>query len=274
MIPSSPTWIVSPDRRIAALAAGPEDGQPLVFLHGVGGGAALWARQLEGFGRMGYRAIAPDLPGYGRSAPLEPASVGLYGDVLASFVRLMNLAPPVLVGHSLGGMIVQSYLADGLGPVRAAVLVQTSPAFGGRDPAWASAFIDTRLRPLDQGATMARVAEDVVPGMMGPSPDPAGMVLARRLMAETPPQVYRDSLLSMIGFDRREALGRIRIPTLLVAGSEDGMAPAATMARMAERIAGSAFLLLEGVGHFAMLERAEAFDAALARFLAAVGAPA
>ncbi|HMO28607.1 alpha/beta hydrolase [Enterovirga sp.] len=264
------TEIVSPDRRLTALAAGPEEGPPVLFLHGVGGGARLWSRQLRDLGARGYRAIALNLPGHGGSAPVEPASVGLYGDILAGFISMTALAPPVLVGHSLGGMVVQSYLADGLGLSRGVVLAHTSPSFGGRDAAWAGAFVETRLQPLDRGETMAQVAEWSVPAMMGRDPPPEGVALARRLMAETPPATYRDSLLSMIGFDRRSALARIGVPALLVAGVLDEMAPAATMEKMAQKIAGSEFLCLEGVGHFAMLERPEAFEAAIAGFLARV----
>lgn len=262
--------IVSPDRCITALAAGPEEGPPVLFLHGVGGGARLWSRQLRNLGALGYRAIALNLPGHGGSVPVEPASVGLYGDVLAGFISTMELAPPVLVGHSLGGMVVQSYLADGLGLSRGVVLAHTSPSFGGRDPAWACDFIEARLHPLGRGETMAQIAAWSVPAMMGPHPPPDGVALARRLMEETPPAAYCDSLLSLVGFDRRGALARIGVPALLVAGSRDEMAPAATMEKMAAKIPGAEFLCLEGVGHFAMLERPAAFDAALARFLARV----
>lgn len=263
----SPTEIVSPDGRMTALAAGPPEGQPVIFLHGAGGGAMQWRRQIEELARRGYRAIAVDLPGYGRSMPVEMASVGSYGDALGTFIRVAGLSLPVLVGHSFGGMIVQSYLADGLGPVRAAVLVQTSSAFGGRDPNWARDFIETRLRPLAQGETMAGLAERSVPAMMAPGAQPDAVATATRAMAETSPEAYRESLLSMVGFDRREMLKRIAVPSLLVAGELDEMAPATTMAKMAERIPGAEFASLAGTGHFAMLERPGQFGEILAGFL-------
>jgi pimeloyl-ACP methyl ester carboxylesterase len=76
----------------------------------------------------------------------------------------------------------------------------------------------------------------------------------------------------MLGFDRREALARIPVPTLLVAGSKDANAPAATMAKMAERIPGSAYRCFEGCGHLVMLERADAFTAAIRDFANALAA--
>ncbi|MDB5511191.1 MAG: alpha/beta hydrolase [Enterovirga sp.] len=256
----------TPDGRFSFLEAGPQDAVPVVFLHGIGGGARLWTNQLASFGDR-YRAIALDLPGYGGSRPLEPASVGTYGEAVADFVRALRLDRPVLVGHSLGGMIVQSYMADGLGPLRAAVLAQTSPAFGGRDPRWAQDFVDARLGPLDRGATMASLAPSVAASLVGPDPDPAAVPLVEGCFAAVPEPTWRASVLALLGFDRREALARISVPTLLLAGSEDRNAPAATMAKMADKVPGADYLCLEGVGHMAFAERPGAFDRAVLDFL-------
>lgn len=263
----------TPDDRFSYLQAGPADGTALLFLHGIGGGAAIWSAQLASFARLGYRAIAWDMPGYGGSFPLETASVGLFGDALAEFIGTLALERPVLVGHSIGGMIAQSFLADGLGSPRAVVLAQTSAAFGGRDPAWARDFVASRLDPLDRGETMAVLAAHSIPAMVGEEPDPDGVALAQSLLAGTPAQAYRESTLSMIGFDRREALGRIAVPVLLLAGSQDEAAPAATMAKMAERIPGAEYALIAGAGHFAMLERPALFDEAVAAFLLRTAPP-
>ena len=260
----------TPDGRFSYLEAGRPDAVPVVFLHGIGGGARLWTGQL---GRLsaGHRAIAWDMPGYGGSAPLGGApGIDAFAQALAAFVTGLGLDRPVLVGHSIGGMIVQSHLADAVEPVRGAVLAQTSPAFGGRDPAWARDFVAARLGPLDRGESMASLAAASVDGMIGDEPDPAGVALARAVMAETPPDAYRASTLAMLGFDRREALARISVPLLLLAGTRDQNAPAATMAKMAERVRGAEIVTVQGAGHLLMLERPAAFDAALASFLARV----
>lgn len=254
------------DGRFSFLAAGRPDAIPIVFLHGIGGGARLWADQIARFGET-YRAIALDLPGYGSSRPLETASVGSYGDALAAFVRSLGLDRPILVGHSLGGMIVQSYMADGLGPVRAAVLAQTSPAFGGRDPSWAEEFVAARLSPLERGETMASLAPTVAASLVGPEPDPVAVALVRDCFARVPETTWRASVLALLGFDRREALARISVPTLLLAGSEDKNAPAPMMAKMAEKVPDAEYVCLDGIGHMAFAERPGAFLDALLDFL-------
>lgn len=263
----------SPDGLTTYLRSGHPDGVPVVFLHGIGGGARLWARQLAALGSE-YRTIAWNMPGYAGSAPIASPTVDSFADALARFVAGLGLDRPVLVGHSIGGMIVQSYLARALGPVRAAVLAQTTPAFGGRDPAWAEAFVAARLGPLDRGATMADLAAESVAGMVGDDPDPAGVELARAVIASTPPAAFRDSTRAMIGFDLREAVERIAVPVLLVAGSEDANAPAPTMEKMAARIPGAAYACIAGCGHLAMLERPAEFDALLRPFLARATGPA
>ena len=207
------------------------------------------------------------MPGYAGSDPIAPDGIDGYARALAGFLAGLGVALPVLVGHSIGGMIVQRYLTLGLGPVRAAVLAQTSPAFGGKDPGWAEAFVRARLEPLDRGETLAELADGIVAGLVGEGADPKGVALAREVIAATPEAAYRASTLAMVGFDNREALGRIAVPVLLVAGSMDANAPAATMAKMAERMSRARLVTVEGCGHLVMLERPEAFTAALREFL-------
>ena len=245
------------------------EGVPILFLHGIGGAARQFAPQLQHFGRT-MRAVAWDMPGYGVSAPLPLVTMEALAGSLAGFIRALGLDRPVLVGHSLGGMVAQVLLARAPHVARALVLAQTSAAFGGRDPAWAAQFVSDRLGPLDAGHSMRDLAAGMVAGMVGPGADPAGVALAVDCIGATPDSTYRDTVLAMPGFDMREALGRVAVPTLVLAGSVDENAPAGGMRRMAERIPGSSYVELEGVGHLAHLEQPGRFNAAVEEFLAGV----
>ena len=245
------------------------DGRPILFLHGLGGAARQFAPQLAHFGKTS-RAIAWDMPGYGGSVPLPLVTIDALAAALGGFMQALGLERPVLVGHSLGGMIVQRLLAEAPHAASAVVLAQTSAAFGGRDPAWAESFLRERLGPLDEGNSMADLAPAMVAALMGDAPDPAGVALAQDCLAHTPDATYRDSIQAMPGFDQREALGRLALPTLVLAGSKDPNAPAAGMARMAERIPGAQFVVLDGAGHLAHLEQPARFNAALDAFLQAL----
>ena len=246
------------------------EGPAILFLHGVGGAARQFGPQLEHFGRNGWRAIAWDMPGYGGSVPLPLVTIDALAAALGGFIAALGLDRPVLVGHSLGGMVVQRLLVEAPHAARAVVLAQTSAAFGGRDPAWVADFLRDRLGPLDEGQSMATLAPGLVAAMVGDAPDPAGVALAEDCLAHTPDATYRDSIGAMPGFDLREALPQIAVPTLMLAGQRDPNAPAAGMEKMAARLPGAHFVALEGVGHLAHLERPALFNAELDAFLAAL----
>lgn len=251
---------------ITYLDAGSPAAIPIVFLHGIGGSARSFLPQLDHFSAA-WRAIAWDMPGYGGSTPLEIVSIDTLTAALAGFLQELGLDRPVLVGHSIGGMLVQRLLSLRPHAARAVVLAQTSAAFGSRDPAWAQDFIRTRLAPLDAGQSMADLAAGMVADLAGDSPDPDGMALARDCFAHTPDITYRDTVMALPGFDLRDALPRIAVPTLVLSGTRDRNAPAPAMERMAARIPGARYVALDGAGHLAHLEQPTHFDAAVQSFL-------
>jgi len=256
------------DGRFTLEAAGDQDLPPLVFLHGIGGAARAWRGQLEAFGSR-FRALAWDMPGYGGSAPLASVSIATLADAFADFLQQIAAVKPVVVGHSIGGMIVQQWLVKNPRDASAVVLAQTSPAFGKADGDWQKSFIEARLGPLDRGQTMASLAPCLVKELVGDDPDPGGMAIARDCMASVPEASYRGCMLALLGFDQRQALKDISVPTLVLSGSKDNNAPAPMMAKMASFIPSASYVEVEGAGHLLNLERPSAFNAALDRFLKA-----
>jgi 3-oxoadipate enol-lactonase len=255
------------DGRFTYQAAGDASLPPLVFLHGIGGAARGWIGQLEAFSNR-YHAIAWDMPGYGSSQQLAAASILTLAEALKDFLAQVGATKPVLVGHSIGGMIVQQFLVNYPNLAAAVVLAQTTSAFGSSDGEWQKKFIEARLGPLDRGQTMVSMAPSLVEGLIGDAPDEAGLELARACMAAVPPETYRSSMKAMIGFDLRKNIADIRLPTLLLSGSKDNNAPAKTMAKMAAQVRGSTYVELEGVGHLANFERPHEFNEVLSDFLA------
>jgi len=240
---------------------------PLVFLHGVGGGHHAWERQLPHFAQLGYPSHAWDQPGYGESATVEPYDFEQVSAALRRLIEALGGEPVVLVGHSMGGMVAQEAYARFPELVKALVLCFTSPAFAGADTAFAREFIAARLAPLEAGLTMAEIAARLMPTMRGSRSDPAGLALAERVMAAVPPETYRKAVRMLTTFDRRRELAAIRVPTLLIAGTDDRTAPPEVMRKMAQKIPGAEFVLLEGCGHLGPMDQPQAFNAALEDFL-------
>lgn len=243
----------------------------VVMLHGIGGGREAWGDAISGTGaalaEAGYTAIAPDLPGYGDSLSVAPFDMaGLAGAVVALIDKL-QLKHCALVGHSMGGMVAQELMATAAERVQALALSGTSPSFGKAGGAWQAEFLAQRLGPLDAGRGMARLAPGLVTGMASPTAPHDAIARAAVLMSAVPEATYRRALRAIIGFDRRELLGDLRLPVLCLAGEHDRNAPAAMMQQMAARIAGSEFVCLPGMGHLANMESPALFNAALIDFL-------
>ncbi|MFQ5972087.1 MAG: alpha/beta fold hydrolase [Alphaproteobacteria bacterium] len=245
-----------------------ERGEPILFLHGIGAGAAFWEPQLASFGATD-RAIAWNTPGYGGSPPLPELTFPALVTALLGLMDRLELDSAHVVGHSFGGMVAQELVATAPSRVRSLVLSATSPAFGRRDGAWQREFVARRLEPLDAGRTMAELAAEVVHEMVGDDPDPAGVEHFVACMGRVPAASYRAAVEALTTFDRREDLSRISAPTLVIAGEKDTSAPAAVMERMAGGISGARYVCLPGVGHIANLERPAAFDGVVREFLKA-----
>ncbi len=125
--------MVQTDRlRMHVLAAGPEDGIPVVFIHGNGSSATFWEETMLTL-PSGFRGIAPDLRGYGDTEPLPvDATLGLsdmVGDV-HSLVRALGLGRFHIVGHSMGGGIAMKYAIAYPQELLSITLVDTMSPYG------------------------------------------------------------------------------------------------------------------------------------------------
>src|ERR1051326_7146563 len=125
----------------------------VVFLHGIGGSARIWAPQLASFAAAGFRPVALDMLGYGAREPVDRMDFDmLAADVEAQITR-QDVDRPIIVGHSMGGMLAQTLLRRGPRAYRAAVLSCTSPAFGDPSGEFQKKFVADRLGPPAAGPT-------------------------------------------------------------------------------------------------------------------------
>jgi len=245
----------------------------VIFLHGIGGAARAWAPQQASFEQAGYLPVALDLPGYGARAPVDAMDFEALAEDIEGTIARTELERPVLVGHSLGGMIVQAMLRRRPRSYRATVLACTSPAFGNPSGEFQQKFVADRLRPLDAGKTLPELAVEMIDRIVGPQPDPAGRALAVACMGAVPAATYRAAVQCLVAFDERGNLGKIEVPVLVLAGEHDPNAPAAMMERMAGKIPGARYVSLKDVGHLPNLEAPHAFDSAILDFLRQVLPP-
>jgi pimeloyl-ACP methyl ester carboxylesterase len=161
----------------------------------------------------------------------------------------------------MGGLIAQETYARHPKLIKALALCFTSPAFAGGNSDFTKQFIGSRIAPLDEGKTMADIAAQLIPTMGSNSG------LAEKIMAGVPPETYRKAVKLLTTFDRRKELADIKVPTLVLAGSDDKTAPPAMMEKMAGKIPGAEYVLLPGCGHLGPMDQPGAFNDALLFFL-------
>ena len=271
-------------------------GPTLLMLHDIGGSHLAFAPQVERFAMAGYRAVAWNMPGYGRSAPVEPYNFKALAQSCAALIDALQVPTVTLLGHGIGGMVAQELLArrpelverlilcgalSRVGPVPGdeedVVHEPTNREGLGTDNAapnrfacaqWQRDYLALHESPPDNGATLYAFATTRVAQLTGPAALPEGARLAVACMAAVKPAIWRHALQASLDFDRSSELERIRVPTLLIAGEHDAAAPPALLAEMANRIDGSSYAELRGVGHLMQLEAPEQFDALVLDFLA------
>jgi pimeloyl-ACP methyl ester carboxylesterase len=237
-------------------------GRPLLFLHGYErhpGGAPFLQRLAEG-----HRVYAPEQPGYGTSSGMDQVH-DLFDLVLfyRSLIGTWDVDEIDVVGHSTGGMLAAELAAIAPQVVRRLVLVD---AFG--------LWIDDQPAPDPFGPTadvLAAMWHDVdarpdpEPTIFVPDPaDPAGAILFEAQNRATATKLMWP--IAERGLRRR--LQYVSAPTLVVHGASDGLLPVSYARELVSLLGDARLALIDGAGHYPMLEQEDAFLSAVEDFLA------
>jgi pimeloyl-ACP methyl ester carboxylesterase len=254
---------------------------PVVFIHGLSSTMGYWDYQVDPVAQ-GRRVLALDLPGFGASGrPDAPYTPPWYADLVVDWLDALGIGRAVLVGHSMGGQVSLTVALDH--PDTVDRLVLAAPAGIETFPPGAAAWMKSHW--TDRRAMQATEGElrAVFETMVFNRPDAhVEKLLEERVrmagtaaFAGTSVAVSRcvAGMLDHPVFDR---LPTLRVPTLIVYGTDDRMIPnpAFTGGRtraIAERgraaIPGSELVLLPGAGHTVMHDDPAGFNEALVSFL-------
>ncbi|MGB1311851.1 MAG: alpha/beta fold hydrolase, partial [Leucothrix sp.] len=145
-------------------------------------------------------------------------------------------------------------------------LIATTPAFGGRDDSFKQQFLADRLKPLDNGLTLADLAPKFVPQIVGSIASDAVIQAATQTMSRVPDESYRAILRCLVTFNRYADTAKITQPSIVIAGSEDTNAPAPTMQKMASKLPNAQFHEIQGAGHLVNMEAANTCNQRLKTF--------
>ncbi|MEK6607963.1 MAG: alpha/beta hydrolase [Myxococcota bacterium] len=256
-------------------------GAPIVFIHGLTATLDFWWPQTAHFAQR-HRAIALDLPGFGRSdKPDVDYSVHYFVGVLARFLHAKHIARATLVGNSLGGQVAMAFaLAH---PRAVSSLVLVSPAGVSAYPRRAISLLLHALALARRGRgggwkglprvpapTVALLFKLVFPTR----PDKAARFTRFYLAGmESPdyPLYLRAALRAMHGVVRChmvERAGEIAAPTLIVWGGKDLLLPVTAAKPLRRRIPGSRLIVYADAGHCPMIDEPDRFNRDVEEFLA------
>lgn len=240
------------------------EGQPIVFIHGLGSSTRDWEEQLPFFSRQ-YRTVAVDLRGHGQSQkPVGPYTMSIFARDVAELVKSLGLAPVHVVGISLGGMVAFQLALDFPELMRSLVIVNSGPEVVVRTfkDRWQvfTRFAITRLLGM-------RKMGEVLSKRIFPKEEQAGIrqIFVER-WAENDQKAYLDALRAIVGWSVSDHLYKITTPTLVVAADHD-YTPVSVKQAFIPKMPQAELIVIEDSRHATPVDQPARFNEIVASFL-------
>jgi|TARA_B110000908_G_C10259289_1_gene457955 3-oxoadipate enol-lactonase len=244
---------------------GPDDGAPVVFANSLGTDFRLWDPILPLLPK-GLRILRFDKRGHGLSAcPPAPYSMGSLITDTEQLMDLTGFKDAMFVGLSIGGMIAQGLAVKRLDLIRAMVLSNTAAKIGN------PAMWNERIAAVNEGGVEA-LADGVIERWFskgfcaGPDID-----LWRNMLAQQSNAGYAGCCAAISGTDFYTPTSGLRLPTLGIAGTEDGSTPPDLIRETVDLIPGSQFHLIRKAGHLPCVEQPIEYAQVLTDFMRNTG---
>ena len=253
------------DLRLNAEISGPVNGPPLVLLHALGTNLTVWD-QVVALLPPSCRILRIDQRGHGKS-DTPPAPYGM-GALIRDSERLMDhfgLRDAVVVGLSLGGLVAQGLAVKRLDLVRGMVLSNTAAKIGTPE-LWAARIAEVRADGL------TGYADGAMQRMFGRNHAAIpGTAIVRDMLIATSVEGWTGCAAAIAGADFYTPTASLSLPTLAIAGANDGTTPPDLVRETADLIRGARFEIIRGAGHLPMVEKPVEYAALIAGFLRSIG---
>jgi 3-oxoadipate enol-lactonase len=243
-------------------------GPAVLFLHAFPLPSAMWAEQVAVFSSR-HQVITVDARGFGGSgAAAGSLTMNQIASDAVAVLDHLNVRRTVVAGCSMGGYAAFAFARHFADRLSALVLIDTRAAADSDEARTGRSTLAGKVEA--QGA--AAVVDAMLPKIVGATSHgerPEVVSRVRQWMLDARPEAIVSALQGLGSRpDARTALGGIGVPTLIVRGAEDTIISEADVAEMHQGIPGSRTVTLGQAGHLPNLETPQAFDAALAGFLA------
>jgi pimeloyl-ACP methyl ester carboxylesterase len=229
---------------------------PVILIHGAGGHHLHWPPEIRRL--TGQRMIAPDLPGHGKSDGVGRQSIADYAQCVLDLLDALYLHKAVIVGHSMGAAIALSLALDhprrvlGLGLIGGGARLRVSPD-----------LIQNTASP----STLPHALQAIAEMSFSPKVEPRLKQLAMQRMTATRSTVLNGDFLACDHFDVMERLSKIRLPTLVMCGADDRMAPLRYSEYLSLSIKHAQLVVIPDAGHMVMIEKPKEVAGVLSDFI-------
>lgn len=253
-----------PDLRLNAEISGPVDGPPVVFLHALGTSLRIWDGVVPHLPKN--RVLRLDMRGHGASdVPDGPYAMGALIHDAERMMEAHGMREAVVVGLSIGGLIAQGLAVKRLDLVRGMVLSNTAARIG-----IASQWQD-RIEAVRVGG-LAAIEDATMERWFGRRwREVPEMPAFREIFRGTDPEGWMGAAAAIAGTDFYTPTAGLTLPTLAIAGANDGSTPPDLVKETADLILGSRFHLIRGAGHVPMAEKPAEYAGVLRAFLEGIG---
>lgn len=253
------------DVRLHYRVDGPQDGAPVVFANSLGTDMRLWDPILPLLPE-GLRIIRFDKRGHGLSTcPPSPYSMGALVSDTEKLLDFLGVKECFFVGLSIGGMIAQGLAVKRLDLIRAMVLANTGARIANPD-IW-----NERIAAVKSGG-IESIADAVMTRWFSKAfRETPELELWRNMLTRQEDQGYMGCSAAISGTDFYTTTASLRLPTLGIAGDEDGSTPPDLVRETVELIPGSQFHLIRKAGHLPCVEQPEEFARVISDFMRQVG---
>lgn len=253
------------DLRLNAVIDGPAHGPAVVFLHALGTNLSIWDQVIDLLPRT-LRTLRIDQRGHGASdVPEPPYAMGALIRDAERAIEHFGLRDTVVVGLSLGGMVAQGLAVKRLDLVRGMVLSNTAARIG------TAAMWGERCAQVES-AGLDAYADGAMERIFGRKwREIEAMPAVRAMLVGTNPKGWVGCASAIAGTDFYTPTARLTLPTLAIAGANDGTTPPDLVRETADLILGSRFALMRGAGHLPMVEKPAEYAALIGQFLADIG---
>ncbi|MCL6285726.1 3-oxoadipate enol-lactonase [Ruegeria sp. 2012CJ41-6] len=244
---------------------GDPDGAPVVFANSLGTDLRLWDSLLPHL-PGGLKIIRYDKRGHGLSSvPDGPYAMGALVRDAERLLDHLSVRDCVFVGLSIGGMIAQGLAVKRLDLVRGMVLSNTAAKIG------TPALWDDRIAMARAGGIEALADATMERWFSRTFRATSELALWRNMLTRQPLEGFLGCSAAISGTDFYTPTSGLRLPTLGIAGSEDGSTPPDLVRETVELVPGSDFKLIRRAGHLPCVERPDDYAALLTAFLAQIG---